>query len=47
MKNGKHKKFPNDFVNKIVCGDCLETMRQMPDNYVDLVGKLTWNNLTK
>ncbi|MBI4930222.1 MAG: site-specific DNA-methyltransferase [Bacteroidetes bacterium] len=36
MKNGKHKKFPDDFVNKIVCGDCLETMRQMPDNCVDL-----------
>ncbi|TSA26740.1 MAG: hypothetical protein D4R68_06900 [Ignavibacteriales bacterium] len=37
MKNGKQKIFPDDFVNKIVCGDCIETMRQMPDKCVDLV----------
>lgn len=37
MKKGNHKKFPDDFINKIVCGDCLETMRQMPDKCVDLV----------
>lgn len=36
MKNGKHKKFPDDFVNKIICGDSLEIMRQMPDNCIDL-----------
>ena len=29
--------YPEDFINKIICGDCLETMRQMPDNCVDLV----------
>ena len=25
------------YINKIVCGDCLETMRQMPEKCVDLV----------
>ncbi len=30
-------KFPDDFINKIICGDCIEVMKQMPDNSVDLV----------
>jgi len=30
-------KWPDDFMNKIICGDCLEVMREMPDNCVDLV----------
>lgn len=29
--------FPENFVNQIVCGDCLELMKMMPDNSVDLV----------
>lgn len=29
-------KFPRDFENKIVCGDCLSVMRQIPDETVDL-----------
>lgn len=29
--------FPNDFINKIICGDSLEVMKQMPDSSVDLV----------
>lgn len=24
-------------INQIICGDCLEVMKEMPDNYVDLV----------
>ncbi len=27
----------DDYLNKIICGDCLTVMRQMPDNSVDLV----------
>ncbi len=30
-------KYPDDFVNKIICGDCLEVMKQIPDKSVDLV----------
>ncbi len=30
-------KYPDDFINKIICGDCLEVMKQMPDKCVDLV----------
>jgi len=30
-------KYPDDFVNKIICGDCLEVMKFIPDNSVDLV----------
>lgn len=29
-------KYPNDFINKIICGDCLEVMKEMPDGCVDL-----------
>lgn len=29
--------YPDDFINKIICGDCLEVMKQMPDKCVDLV----------
>jgi modification methylase len=30
-------KFPKDFVNKIICGDCISVMKQMPDECLDLV----------
>ena len=30
-------KWPDDFINKIICGDCLEVMKEMPDECVDLV----------
>lgn len=30
-------KFPNDFINRILCGDCIELMRKMPDKSIDLV----------
>ncbi len=30
-------KFPEDFINKIICADCIEVMKQIPDNSVDLV----------
>lgn len=29
--------FPDDFVNKIICGDCISVMKQMPDECLDLV----------
>jgi DNA modification methylase len=29
--------YPNDFINKIICGDCLEVMKDIPDNSIDLV----------
>lgn len=29
--------FPDDFVNKVIQGDCLEVMKQMPDKCVDLI----------
>jgi site-specific DNA-methyltransferase (adenine-specific) len=27
----------NNFLNKIVCGDCIERMQQLPDNSIDLI----------
>jgi len=30
-------KYPEDFINKTLHGDCLEVMKQMPDESVDLV----------
>ena len=29
--------YPQDFLNKVIQGDCLEVMKQMPDKCVDLV----------
>lgn len=29
--------YPDDFINKVIQGDCLEIMKQMPDKCVDLV----------
>lgn len=29
--------YPQDFHNKIICGDCLEVMKDIPDNSVDLI----------
>ena len=30
-------KWPDDFINKLICGDCLEVMKTMPDNCVDTI----------
>lgn len=29
--------FPNDFINKIINGDCLEVMKKIPDKSIDLI----------
>jgi len=29
--------YPKDFINKVICGDCLEVMKHIPDGAVDLV----------
>jgi len=29
-------KYPEDFIDKVICGDCLDIMRKMPDESVDL-----------
>jgi len=30
-------KYPDDFINKVICGDCLDVMKDIPDNSVDLI----------
>lgn len=30
-------KYPDDFINKVIQGDCLEVMREIPDKSIDLV----------
>ena len=30
-------KWPDDFMNKIICGDCLEVMKEIPNGCIDLV----------
>ena len=34
---GRAMIYPDDYVDRILCGDCLDTMRRMPDACVDLV----------
>jgi site-specific DNA-methyltransferase (adenine-specific) len=29
--------FPKDFINKIVCGDCVEILKEIPDNSIDTI----------
>ena len=29
--------FPDDFIDKVICGDCLEVMKDIPDNSIDLI----------
>lgn len=29
--------YPDDFINKIICGDCIEVMKLIPDESIDLV----------
>jgi modification methylase len=29
--------YPQDFLNKFVCGDCLRVMKKIPDNSIDLI----------
>lgn len=31
------RKYPDDFMNKIICGDCLEVMKEMPNECVDMI----------
>jgi modification methylase len=33
----KRMNFPDDYINKIICGDSLAVMQQMPDSCLDLV----------
>lgn len=30
-------RYPEDFINKIICGDCLEVIKDIPDNSIDLI----------
>ena len=30
-------KYPDDFINKVIQGDCIEVMKQLPDKCIDLV----------
>jgi DNA modification methylase len=31
------RKYPDDFIDKVICGDCLELLKEIPDQSVDLV----------
>lgn len=37
LKSPKTLRYPNNFVNKIICGDAVDVMRAIPDGSVDLV----------
>ena len=30
-------KYPDDFINKIIQGDCLEVMKNIPDKSIDMI----------
>jgi len=29
--------YPEDFINKVICGDCLEVMKDIPDKSIDMI----------
>ena len=31
------RKWPDDFINKIICGDCMEIMKEIPKNSIDAI----------
>ncbi len=31
------REFPTDFVNRIICGDAIKIMKEIPDGAIDLV----------
>ena len=33
----KYMKYLDNYINKIICGDCIDVMRAIPDNSIDLV----------
>jgi DNA modification methylase len=35
--NSKKLNYPDDFINKIICGDCLEVMKDIPDKSIDMI----------
>ena len=30
-------KYPDDFINKVISGDCLEVMKDIPDKSIDMI----------
>lgn len=32
-----NKKYPDDFINKVILGDCMEVMKKIPDESIDLI----------
>ena len=36
-KQPRELKYPEDFINKVICGDCLEVMKYIPDRSIDLI----------
>jgi modification methylase len=37
IRNENNMKFPKDYLNKIICGDAVKTMKQIPDESIDLI----------
>jgi len=37
IRNENNMKFPKDYLNKIICGDAVKTMKQIPDGSIDLI----------
>jgi site-specific DNA-methyltransferase (adenine-specific) len=37
MKTLHVNKYPDDYINKIICGDCLEVMKGMQDKSIDMI----------
>ena len=36
-KENKQYKYPDDYINKVLCGNCLELMKKLPDKSVDMI----------
>jgi len=43
-------KYPEDYINKVICGDCLDVMKNIPDKSIDSIitsppYNVGWNNM--
>ena len=37
QKSKKRLQYPSDFINRMICGNCLDVMKNIPNESIDLI----------